>query len=141
MSEVTRVRLSWHDGLAFVARTGSGHTAVLDSPSRPDHLGASPMELMLAGVAGCTAIDVVAILTKMRVEIRDVEVEAQGTRATTNPKYYREIELTYRVKGRNVEREKVERAVKLSHTTYCSATASLRPDCRITHCIEIVEES
>ncbi len=99
------------------------------------------MELMLAGVAGCTAIDVVAILTKMRAEFKEVEVEAQGTRATTNPKYFTEIELTYRVRGRRVEREKVERAVELSHSTYCSATASLRPDCRITHRIDIVEES
>lgn len=139
MSEVTRARLSWHDGLAFVARHGSGHTVLLDSPARSDHLGASPMELMLTGIAGCTAIDVVAILKKMRVAVTDLEVEVSGRRAATNPKYFTDIELIYRVRGRGVELDKVERAVALSHSTYCSATASLRPDCRITHRIEIAE--
>lgn len=139
MSEVTRATLSWHQGLAFVARAGSGHAVLLDSPARADHLGPSPMELMLAGIAGCTAIDVVAILGKMRVQISDLQVEISGKRAESNPKYFTEIEITYRLEGKNVPREKAERAVALSHSTYCSATASLRPDCRIVHRVEVEE--
>lgn len=141
MSEVTRATLSWHDGLAFVARTGSGHGVLLDSPSRSEHLGPSPMEFLLAGVAGCTAMDVVAILKKMRVDVRFLEVVVEGRRADSNPKYFKEIELVYRVGGVGLEADKVERAVALSHSTYCSASASLRPDCRITHRIEIVENA
>lgn len=137
MSEVTHATLSWHDGLAFVARAGSGHAVLLDSPARPDHLGASPMEMMLAGIAGCTAVDVIAILKKMRVKVTGLHVEVNGTRAASNPKYFKNIEFIYRVRGLGVELDKVERAVSLSHSTYCSATASLRPDCRITHRIEI----
>ncbi len=139
MSEVTRATLSWHKGSAFVARAGSGHAVLLDSPARPEHLGPSPMELMLAGIAGCTAIDVVAILTKMRVEVTGLEVDIRGTRADSNPKYFQKIEIVYRLRGRGVSLEKAERAVALSHSTYCSATASLRPDCRLVHHVEVEE--
>ncbi len=139
MSEVTRATLTWHQGLAFVARAGSGHAVLLDSPSRADHLGPSPMELMLAAIAGCTAMDVVAILTKMRVPPRRLSVEIRGARAEGNPKYFKEIEIVYRLRGEGVSLEQVERAVALSHSTYCSALASLRPDCRIVHRIEMEE--
>lgn len=141
MSEVTSVTLTWHDHLAFVGRADSGHAVLLDSPASPERVGASPMELMLAGVAGCTAMDVVAVLKKMRVEITSLTVSARAARAATNPKFFTDIELIYRVEGKDVEQAKVERAVELSHSTYCSALASLRPDCRVTHQIQIVASS
>jgi putative redox protein len=141
MGEVTRATLTWHQGLAFVARVGSGHALLLDSPSQGEHLGASPMELMLAGIAGCTAIDVVAILTKMRVPLTGLEVEISGRRAESNPKYLTEIEIVYRLRGRGVSLEKAERAVALSHSTYCSATASLRPDCRVVHRLQVEDDT
>lgn len=139
MTEQARAELSWHGGLKFVARSGSGHGVLIDSPSRPDHIGAGPMELMLIAVAGCTAMDVVAILEKMRERLASLVVEITGERAPSNPKYFTAVEILYRLKGTGLSPDKVERAVDLSHSTYCSALATLRPDCRVTLRTEIAE--
>lgn len=139
MGEQVRAELSWHRGLKFVARSGSGHGVLIDSPGRPDHLGAGPMELMLMAVAGCTAMDVVAILEKMRESLTGLTVEITGERAVSNPKYYTSVEICYRLKGAVLSPEKVERAIALSHSTYCSALATLRPDCRVTSRFEIAD--
>jgi putative redox protein len=132
MAEITTATLTWTGGARFVAHTGSGHELVTESVARPGHQGASPMELLLVAVAGCTAIDVAAILEKMREPVAAIAVAASGTRAASHPKYFTAIELVYTVRGAGVSREKVERAVSLSHSTYCSASASLRPDCAVT---------
>lgn len=137
MAEQTRAFLRWQGGLQFEAETGSGHRVVMDSPSRPGHVGPGPMELLLAGVAGCTAMDVAAILEKMRQPLARLEVEIVGTRAETHPKYYTGITIVYHLWGDGLTLEKVQRAVELSHQTYCSAMASLRPDCRVESRIEL----
>ena len=136
MAEQTRVELSWHEGMRFVARTQSGHGLIVESPGSEGHLGAGPMELVLIGLAGCTGIDVVSILQKMREPLEGLDVEVTGDRAADHPKYYTALEFVYRIRGR-VARDKAERAVELSHATYCSALASIRPDCRVTSRIEI----
>lgn len=136
MPEQTRALLTWHEGMRFVARSQSGHGLIVESPGRDGNLGAGPMELMLIGLAGCTAIDVVSILTKMRESVEGLEVEIVGDRAEHHPKYYTSLEFVYRIKGR-VAREKAERAVELSHSTYCSALASMRPDCQVHSRIEL----
>ncbi len=137
MAEQTKATLRWQGGLRFEAEGGSGQKVTLDSPSRPNFAGPPPMELLLMGVAGCTAMDVVAILEKMRQPLARLEVEIIGTRAETHPKYYTAVTLHYRLWGEGLEPEKVERAVELSHRTYCSALASLRPDCRVESHIQI----
>ena len=137
MAERMQAELSWESGLRFRARSGSGHEVVIDAPSRPGHAGASPMELFLIGVAGCTAMDVVAILERMRVPPASLSVEVAGERATVNPKRYTAIDLRYRVTGPGLTHEKVERAIALSLESYCSAAASLHPDCRVTTHIEL----
>jgi len=140
MAEQTKAVLQWEGGLRFSATAErSGRTVLLDSPTREDCAGPSPMELVLMGVAGCTAMDVVAILEKMRQPLARFQVEIVGERAEQHPKYYTAITIGYRLWGDGLSREKVERAVKLSHQTYCSALASLRPDCRIESSIEILE--
>lgn len=137
MPEQTQVFLRWQGGLRFEAETGSGHRIVMDSPSRPEHAGPGPMELVLAGVAGCTAMDVAAILEKMRQPLSRLEVAIVGARAETHPKYYTAITIVYHLWGEGLQLEKVQRAVELSHQTYCSALASLRPDCRVESRIEL----
>jgi len=97
------------------------------------------MELMLIGIAGCTAMDVVAILERMRQPLAALDVEITGERAEQHPKRFTAISITYRVRGQGLAREKVERAVELSHSTYCSAVVSLREDCKVTTNIEITE--
>jgi putative redox protein len=139
MADTNTATLTWMGEHRFEARSGSGHSVVTESVGRAGHQSASPMELMLVAIAGCTAIDVVAILEKMREPLSGLQVEAVASRATQNPKYFTAIELTYRLRGAGLKREKVERAVQLSHSTYCSAVASLRPDCAVTNRIEISE--
>lgn len=97
------------------------------------------MELLVMGIAGCTAMDVVSILEKLRQPLSGLDVEIVGDRAKQHPKRLTAITITYRARGEGLARDKVERAVELSHSTYCSAIASLREDCKVTTSIEIVE--
>jgi len=138
MPDETRASLSWQSGMRFVARSLSGHEVTLDSVSRPGHLGPSPMELLLIGVAGCTAMDVVAILGKMGERLSGLDVAITGHRAETNPKRYTAMHIAYRLKGEALAPEKAQHAVELSISTYCGALASLRPECRVTSSVEVV---
>jgi len=139
MAEPMRASIVWESGMRFLAHANSGHGLVLDSAAPAGHLGASPMELMAIAVGGCTAMDVVAILEKMRQPLAGLKVQVDGKRADSNPKYFTHLKITYRIRGRGLDRDKVARAVELSHSTYCSALASLRPDCRVTSTLEIEE--
>ncbi len=139
MPVYTKAKLTWEGGMRFTGVPESGHPVAIDSPSRPGHAAPSPVELLVIGIAGCTAMDVVSILEKMREPLAGLEVEISGERAERHPKYVAAISLKYRLRGRELNREKAERAVELSHSTYCSALASLRPDCKVTTEIEIVE--
>jgi putative redox protein len=137
MADHTSATLTWQGSHRFEARSGSGHAVVTESVGRAGHQAASPMELLLVAVAGCTAIDVVSILEKMREPLAALSVEIIGKRAEEHPRYFTAIEIVYRLQGAGLSREKAERAVQLSHSTYCSAVASLRPDCAITSRIEL----
>ena len=95
--------------------------------------------MVVMGIAGCTAMDVVSILEKMRQPLSGLEVEVVGDRAQYHPKRLTAISVTYRVRGPGLAREKVERAVELSQVTYCSVLASLRDDLRVTTSIEMAE--
>jgi len=139
LAEQTRATLVWQSGLRFAAEPGSGHVVTLDAVARAGHAGPGPMEMVAMGIAGCTAMDVVSILEKMRLPLSGLEVEIVGDRAPHHPKRFKAISITYRVRGQGLSREKVERAVELSTSTYCSALASLRDDCPITTSIEITE--
>ena len=120
MNNLKTTTVSWTgDGLNFQATLGSGYEFAMGSPAGPQ--GGSPMEFLLAGVAGCTAVDVVSILRKMRQPIRQVTVEIQGARADAHPKVYTEITLVYVIHG-DVPVTAVERAITLSQESYCSAS-------------------
>ena len=113
--------------MSFVAETGSGHALVVDgAPSAGGrNLGPRPMELVLAGTAACTAFDVVWILKKARQQVSECTVEAEAERAHDEPQVFTRIHFVYRVRGKDLKRPQVERAVKLSKEKYCSATAML----------------
>lgn len=131
----------WQHGLAFQAETGSRHTLLIDtSPGeRASSEGPSPMELILVGLAGCTGIDVVETLRKMRQDVTGYEVSAHGERTGTHPRVYARIVVEHRVSGHGLSREKVERAVQLSVDKYCSVSAMLEKTAEITTEITIVE--
>ena len=137
----TTARVSWVDGALFVAEAGSGHTITMDGA--PDiggrNLAARPMEIVLIGMGGCTAIDVVAMLKKQRQDIEAIDVELVAERADDHPKVFTEVKLVYTVRGRKLNKALVERAVSLSDEKYCSATQMFKKTATVTHEVMLVE--
>ena len=136
----TTARITWVQDALFVGESGSGHTITMDgSPDDGGHnLAARPMEMVLIGMGGCTAIDVASMLRKQRQDVRDIIVELEAERATDFPKVFTSVKLIYRVRGKKLNKALVERAVSLSDEKYCSATAMIRKSAEVTH--EIVLE-
>jgi putative redox protein len=126
-------------GMAFVAETGSGHVLVMDGA--PDgggrNLAARPMETVLAGTAGCTAYDVVTILRRGRHKIDACRVAITADRAEVDPKVFTKIHMHFSVSGADLSPAVVERAIKLSHDKYCSASIMLAKTAQITTSFEI----
>jgi putative redox protein len=135
-----KARIKWNEGASFVAESGSGHAIVIDGA--PDaggrNLGPRPMELVLMGTAACSAFDVVLILRKGRQNVVDCIAEAEAQRAESDPKVFTRIHIHFILTGRNLDQEKVARAIKLSAEKYCSASAMLAKTAEITHDFEIV---
>ncbi|MDJ1159635.1 OsmC family protein [Chelatococcus sp. SYSU_G07232] len=138
-----KARVKWVDGMAFMAEAGSGHAVVLDGA--PEYggrnIGIRPMEMLLMGLGGCTAFDVVLILKRGRQPVTDCAVEVEAERAETDPKVFTRIHITYRVSGRGLARDKVERAIELSKEKYCSASIMLGQVAEITHDLVLTDES
>ncbi|MCP4419874.1 MAG: OsmC family protein [Chloroflexi bacterium] len=121
MNNAKTAKIIWSGkDLQFAATLGSGYQ--FDLNSNASEAGGSPMEFLLAGVAGCTAMDVISILQKMRQKIDEFSVEIFGVRAEEHPKVYTEVEITFVVRGESINPKNVARAVELSETTYCSAS-------------------
>ena len=128
-----QAQLTWTDGLQFVGRTDGGPAVVMDNPEGGS--GASPMELLLMGTAGCTAMDVISILKKKRMPVTGFRVNISGKRADDHPRRYTEVGIEYVVYGADIKPEAVQRAIDLSENKYCGAMASL--NARITHSYRI----
>jgi putative redox protein len=129
------------EGMSFIAETGSGHLLAMDGA--PDgggrNLAPRPMETVLAGAGGCTAYDVVVILKKSGQDVTGCDVQMDAERATSDPKVFTRIHYRFTVRGRNLRKNLVEQAVRLSHEKYCSATAILAKTAEISRELEIVE--
>jgi putative redox protein len=126
----------WIDGERFAAIASSGHALVIDS-DRKRNTGPGPMELVLLGLCGCTATDVVSILKKKREPFTAVEVHAEAERAPQPPTVYTSVRLVYTVSG-PVSRKSVEDAVRLSEEKYCGVAAMLKSTARITTEIRLI---
>ena len=137
----TTVRWAGPDGMSFLAETGSGHLVTMDGAADGGgrNLAPRPMEMVLLGAGGCTAYDVVLILKRGRHAVSGCEVRLEAERAPTDPKVFTRIALHFVVRGRGLPREAVERAVRLSHDKYCSATAMLAKTAEIVTSIEVLE--
>ena len=133
----------WVDGRMFIGEAGSGHAVIMDGAPEAGgrNAGFRPMEMLLMGLAGCSAFDVVHILEKSRAPITGCTVAVDAERADSDPKVFTKIALTFRVTGRNLAADKVERAVKLSAEKYCSASIMLGKTAEITHAIELIDET
>jgi putative redox protein len=123
MANKKSAKIAWTgEDLNFSGTLDSGCPVVMKSTA--DEEGASPMALFLASVAGCTAMDVLSILQKKRQQINGMEIEIEGVRADEHPKVYTEVDITYIIYGIDIDPAAVGRAIELSQTKYCSASAT-----------------
>lgn len=136
-----QARIKWVQDVTFVGEAGSGHAVVMDGAPEVGgrNLGPRPMEMLLLGLGGCSAFDVVLILKRGRLQVSDCVVEISAQRADSDPKVFTHIKMHYIVTGRQLDRGKVERAVQLSADKYCSASAIMEKTAKIETSIEILE--
>lgn len=136
-----KARVKWVQDATFVGEAGSGHAIVMDGPpeSGGRNLGPRPMEMLLLGMGGCTAFDVVHILQRARQPVLDCVVEVEAERAEHAPKVFTKIHVHFIVSGRGLSEKQVERAVQLSAEKYCSASIMLGKAAAITHDFIVVE--
>ncbi len=136
-----KARIKWVEGRTFVGESGSGHAVVLGTAHGPEGRspGASPMELVLIGLGGCSALDVVHILEKGRQPIEDCSVELEAERAEAEPRVFTRIHMHFKVAGKGLGRAAVERAIQLSAEKYCSASAMIGKTAAITHDFEVID--
>ena len=129
-----KAQVSWAGQRTFLGQTESGHSIVLGAAhGESPKPGPSPMELLLIGTAGCSAYDVVHILERGREPVSDCRVEIDADRASEDPKVFTRIHMQFTVTGRGLDPAKVGRAVDLSITKYCSASAMMARTATLTH--------
>ena len=135
-----KATVSWVKERTFLGESGSGHAVVMDGApeSGGRNLGCRPMEMMLLGLGGCTAFDVVMILEKSREKVTRCEVALEAERAGEDPKVFTRVKLTYTLSGENLKPATVERAIQLSSDKYCSASKMFEKTAVITHEWKIV---
>ena len=132
------VTIRWEGGQRFRARGRAGTELMLDGETE---LGASPMEALLAALGACMGIDVVDILQKGREDVTAAALSLSGERAERPPRRFTTVTLRIVLEGRGLSRQKAERAVELSRTTYCSVWNSMAPDIDLRTEIEVRESS
>lgn len=136
-----KAEVKWAGEARFDGKSETGHTVIMDGAEEygGKNQGARPMELLLLGMGGCSAFDVVLILKKARQEIIDCVVQLDAQRAETEPKVFTKIHAHFVVSGKNLSEKRVARAVELSAEKYCSASIMLAKTADITHDFELVE--
>ncbi len=136
-----QAKITWINGRAFLGESGSGHAVVMDGA--PDaggrNIGVRPMEMLLLGLGGCTAFDVVMILEKSREKVTGCEVELQAERAGEDPKVFTHVKMIYTVTGKDLKPAAVERAIALSAEKYCSASKMFEFTAKIEHEWKIIQ--
>jgi putative redox protein len=136
-----KAKVTWINGRAFLGESGSGHAVVMDGAPEAGgrNIGVRPMEMMLLGLGGCTAFDVVMILEKSREKINGCEVELISERASEDPKVFTHVKIIYTFKGKDLKPAAVERAITLSAEKYCSASKMFESTAKIEHEWKIIE--
>ncbi len=136
-----KAKITWLNGRAFVGESGSGHAVIMDGAPEAGgrNIGVRPMEMLLLGLGGCTAFDIVMILEKGREQVTGCEIELDGERAAEDPKVFTHVKITYKLTGKALKPAAVERAVKLSAEKYCSASKMFEKTATIEHAWTIAE--
>ncbi len=134
-------KVKWLDNMTFVGESASGHAVVMDGPEEfgGQNLGIRPMEMLILGLGGCSAFDVMLLLKKTRQQVENCEVELDYDRAEELPKVFTRIHLHFVISGKAVDPLRVEKAISLSAEKLCSASIMLGKVADITHDFEIIE--
>ncbi|MGD9976931.1 MAG: OsmC family protein [Bacteroidales bacterium] len=140
MDKIT-IYADWQDGLAFEAEV-NGHKIMLDADEKVGgkNQGPRPKPLMLVALAGCTGMDVISILQKMKVEVKKFRVGVEAGQTDEHPKRYSAMKVIYEFWGSNLPLDKIEKAISLSEERYCGVSAVYRQAMPITHEVRLNEE-
>lgn len=130
--------IRWISGKKFIGTDSTNHSVVISTPD--EGIGMKPSELLLVALASCTAVDVVEILHKKRVDLTGLEISASGEQQADPPWTFRKVHLVYRIHGKGITPEAAEMAVRLSEEKYCSVSATIRGVAEITTEIIIVPQ-
>ncbi len=135
------VNTRWKGNMAFDSQIDT-HTLRIDAPKEIGRdSGPSPKKLLLSSLAGCTGMDVVSLLQKMRINFTDFEILIDADLTTEHPKVYSEIRMVYKIFGSDLNKEKIQKAVDLSQEKYCGVSAMLKKNSPIKYSVELVEVS
>ncbi|MBK7141904.1 MAG: OsmC family protein [bacterium] len=139
---ILHAKMNWGGGLKFTGTSAFGHSITTDiaKDKGGDESGYRPTELVLFAVAGCTGVDVVRILQKQRQELTGLEISVEARDTEELPKYFETVNVTYRFKGKNLDLHKLEQAVELSESKYCTVSESLKQNVKVTTSIEILPD-
>ncbi len=135
------VKVRWGGRMSFIATDEDNHAVLMDTRERigGDNAAFRPVDLMLAALGGCSAVDVINILKKQKQDIREFRIEINGVQADEHPKYFTEINLEFVLRGKNIKEEFVERAIELSHNKYCSVGQTIEGKAKINNTYRIEE--
>jgi putative redox protein len=131
----------WAGRMTFVGKAGTNHLVPMDTSPEfdGDDSATKPLELLLIALGGCTGMDVVPLLKKMRQDVTAVELNITAERSEDHPKVYTKIDLEYVVTGQSLDEDKVKRAVELSQEKYCSVSAILKKSCPVNYTVRLVQ--
>ena len=137
MSKIT-LETNWAEGMRFETEI-NGHKLILDAAedNGGTNQGPRPKALMLAALAGCTGMDVISIIKKMRVDVTDFSIEIEANQTEEHPKHYDAMKVIYKFKGNNLEMEKLQKAVSLSEERYCGVSAVYKKAMPVTFEVRI----
>ncbi len=135
------IKIKWIDGMKFYAYGPSNHLIVMDSSPDVggDDTASRPMEVFLFSLGGCTGMDAISILRKMKQKVTDFWIDIESERASEHPKVYTKVRLAYYFKGKGLNSKMVEKAVKLSQDKYCSISEMIRKTAKLEYEIKILE--
>ncbi len=136
-----KAKMSWQGGLKFEGTGVFGHKIITDGAKSAggEESGYKPTELLLFGIAGCTGVDVVRILEKMRQKVDDIEIEVVAEQPDEYPKPFHKIAINYTVHGDNLDEAKVAQAIELSETKYCAVSQTCSLNSEVTTSFKIVQ--
>jgi len=134
------IKVNWEDGMCFSSDI-DGHKMLMDASEEfgGENQGPRPKPLLMLALAGCTGMDIVSLLKKMRVEIEDFSIDVEGEITEEHPKQFTSLNIIYSFKGENLPMEKLKKAIDLSQEKYCGVSATLKKALSITHEIKILD--